>query len=91
MLRSVKYGLYAAVLAGVVGGSVAWTAGGEERHRSRGRAGATVHTTASDVGGVLRSAGYRPELARHRRAERRTRVVHDSQQDRLQARPAAAP
>lgn len=58
MLRSVKYGLYGAVVAGLVGGTVAFTTvdktvrlvvDGRER---------TVHTTASDVSGVLSDAGY---------------------------------
>ena len=58
MLRSVKYGLYGAVLAGVVGGIVAWgsvdktvtlVVDGQSRH---------IHTTASRVADVLDVAGY---------------------------------
>jgi resuscitation-promoting factor RpfB len=58
LLRSVKYGLYAAVLAGLVGGSVAWTSTDKsidlivdgEHHQ--------VRTTADSVDGVLDAAGY---------------------------------
>lgn len=63
MLRTVKYGLYAAVLAGVVGGSVAWTAGEKSVTVLVDGQASTVHTTASDVGGVLRNAGY--DLSSH--------------------------
>ncbi len=58
MLRSVKYGLYGAVLAGVVGGTVAWgnidktvtlVVDGQSTH---------LHTTASRVTDVLDVAGY---------------------------------
>ncbi len=58
MLRSVKYGLYGAVLAGVVAGTVAWgnvdktvnvLVDGQSRH---------LHTTASRVSDVLVDAGY---------------------------------
>jgi uncharacterized protein YabE (DUF348 family) len=60
LLRSVKYGLYAAVLAGVIGGTVAW-------HRVDKTVAlvvdgqlTSVHTTAGRVGDVLSGAGYRP-------------------------------
>jgi resuscitation-promoting factor RpfB len=58
LLRSVKYGLYGAVLAGLVGGSVAWSSvdknvdlvvDGQSQH---------VHTTASRVQDVLAAAGF---------------------------------
>ena len=58
MLRSVKYGLYGAVLAGVVGGTVAWGSVDKtvtlvvDGHASR------LHTTASRVADVLDGAGY---------------------------------
>jgi uncharacterized protein YabE (DUF348 family) len=56
VLRTVKYSLYAVVLAGVVGGTVAWAhvdktvtvrVDGDSR---------SVHTTAADVGGALTDA-----------------------------------
>lgn len=58
MLRSVKYGLYGAVLAGVVGGTVAWGSVDKtltlvvDGHATR------MHTTASRVSDVLDIAGY---------------------------------
>jgi resuscitation-promoting factor RpfB len=58
LLRTVKYGLYAAVLAGVVGGSVAWTTAEKTVTVLVDGQASTVHTTAADVSGVLRSAGY---------------------------------
>jgi uncharacterized protein YabE (DUF348 family) len=54
----VKFGLYAAVLAGVIGGTVAWTNADKtvtlvvDGTRSR------LHTTANSVADVLRSRGY---------------------------------
>jgi resuscitation-promoting factor RpfB len=58
VLRSIKYGLYAAVLAGVVGGSVAWTTGEKSVTVLVDGQASIVHTTAADVSGVLRGAGY---------------------------------
>jgi resuscitation-promoting factor RpfB len=58
LLRSVKYGLYAAVLVGVVGGSVAWTTAEKTVTVLVDGQASTVHTTATDVRGVLGSAGY---------------------------------
>lgn len=60
MRRSLKYGLYGAVLAGLVGGTAAFTTGSNaipvhlvvDGHHQ------TIHTTASDVGGVLAAQGY---------------------------------
>jgi resuscitation-promoting factor RpfB len=61
MRRSVKYGLYGAVLTGVIGGTAAFAAAangttvdlvvdGQSKH---------IQTTASTVGGALNGAGYR--------------------------------
>ena len=61
MLRSAKYGLYGAVLAGVVAGTVAFTAGPAAktvRLVVDGKA-QTMHTNGSDVGQVLADAGYK--------------------------------
>lgn len=60
MRRSVKYGLYGAVLAGVVGGSAAWatTANGESITLVVDGQTKKIHTTASDVQGALKGAGY---------------------------------
>jgi uncharacterized protein YabE (DUF348 family) len=60
LLRSVKYGLYGAVLAGVVGGTVAWTNVDKTVHLMVDGRSQTVHTTAANVGQVLKDAGYRP-------------------------------
>jgi len=56
--RSVKYGLYGAVLAGMVGGTVAW-AGVDKTVTVRvdGQA-AKIHTSAGTVRGALDDAGY---------------------------------
>ena len=58
MRRSLKYGLYAAVLAGVVGSTVAWV--GVDKTVTVQVDGQTkqVHTVASDVRGTLNAAGY---------------------------------
>ena len=58
MRRSLKYGLYAAVLAGVVGSTVAWV--GVDKTVSVQVDGQTkqVHTVAADVQGTLKAAGY---------------------------------
>lgn len=63
MLRSVKYGLYGAVLAGVVGGTVAW--GSVDKTVTLVVDGQSTHmrTTASRVVDVLDVAGYR--VGRH--------------------------
>jgi uncharacterized protein YabE (DUF348 family) len=60
LLRSVKYGLYGAVLAGVVGGTVAWTNVDKTVHLLIDGRSETVHTTAASVGQVLKDAGFRP-------------------------------
>ena len=59
MLRSVKYGLYGAVLAGVVSGTVAWQSIDKSVHLVVDGTASTVHTTQSRVGDVLAGAGYR--------------------------------
>jgi uncharacterized protein YabE (DUF348 family) len=58
LLRSVKYGLYAAVLAGVVGGTVAWHSVDKTVALTVDGQLANVHTTADHVGEVLQGAGY---------------------------------
>ncbi|MGH8959936.1 MAG: ubiquitin-like domain-containing protein [Jatrophihabitantaceae bacterium] len=60
MLRSVKYGLYGAVLAGLVGGTVAWTNVDKTVDLVVDGRSSSVHTTAGDVGDVLAQAGYHP-------------------------------
>lgn len=59
MLRSVKYGLYGAVLAGVLGGTAAWQGIDKTVDLVVDGQSRTVHTTAATVSGVLSSAGYR--------------------------------
>jgi uncharacterized protein YabE (DUF348 family) len=56
----VKYGLYGAVLAGLVGGTVAWTTVDKTVHLVVDGQRSDVHTTAGSVGGVLADAGYHP-------------------------------
>ena len=60
MRRSVKYGLYGAVLAGLVGGTAAYASGPDGRDVALVVDGQTknIHTTASDVSSVLKDAGY---------------------------------
>jgi resuscitation-promoting factor RpfB len=58
LLRSVKYGLYGAVLAGLVGGTVAWTNVDKTVDLVVDGRSSTVHTTAGDVADVLAQAGY---------------------------------
>ncbi len=58
MLRSVKYGLYGAVLAGLVGGTVAWTSLDKTVHLFVDGHEQSVHTTAANVGDILDGAGY---------------------------------
>jgi uncharacterized protein YabE (DUF348 family) len=56
--RSLKYGLYAAVLAGVVGSTVAWVNVDKTVLVQVDGQGKQVHTVASDVRGTLSAAGY---------------------------------
>jgi uncharacterized protein YabE (DUF348 family) len=59
--RSLKYGLYGAVLAGVVGGSAAFATASSGTPITLVIDGHTkkVETSASDVAGALKDAGYR--------------------------------
>ena len=57
MHRTVKYGLYAVVLAGVVGGTVAWAHIDKTIHLKVDGNGRSVHTTAATVRGTLSDAG----------------------------------
>jgi len=60
MRRSVKYGLYGAVLAGLVGGTAAFAAGPDGTAVTLVVDGQTkkIQTTAQDVSGVLEGQGY---------------------------------
>jgi len=60
VLRSIRYGLYGTVLAGLVAGTVAW--GGVDKSVTLVVDGTStrIHTTAADVSGVLAAAGYHP-------------------------------
>ena len=62
MLRSIKYGLSSAVLAGVVGGTVAFTATGSDKtiHLLVDGRPQTIQTTAADVGSAVSQAGLHP-------------------------------
>jgi resuscitation-promoting factor RpfB len=59
LLRSVKYGLYGAVLAGVVGGTVAWGSVDKTVTLVVDGHSRSVRTTASRVADVLDVAGYK--------------------------------
>jgi uncharacterized protein YabE (DUF348 family) len=59
LLRSVKYGLYGAVLAGLVGGTVAWGSVDKTVTLVVDGQSTQLHTTASRVSDVLDDAGYR--------------------------------
>jgi resuscitation-promoting factor RpfB len=59
LLRSVKYGLYGAVLAGLVGGTVAWGSVDKSVNLVVDGQASSLHTTASRVSDVLDDAGYR--------------------------------
>lgn len=56
MQRGIKLGLYGLVLAGVIGGTVGWAGEGKSVALEIDGQTRTVHTTASDVSGVLKSA-----------------------------------
>ncbi|HEY2043120.1 MAG TPA: ubiquitin-like domain-containing protein, partial [Jatrophihabitans sp.] len=51
-----KFGLYGIVLAGILGGSLAWATGGRSVDLRIDGVDRTVHTSASDVQGVLQAA-----------------------------------
>ena len=59
MLRSVKYGLHGAVLAGLAAAPLVWTSVDKSVHLVVDGHAIAVHTTASRVGDVLQAAGYR--------------------------------
>ena len=59
MLRSVKYGLHGAVLAGLAAAPVVWSSVDKSVDLVVDGRASVVHTTASRVGDVLRGAGYR--------------------------------
>lgn len=59
MLRSVKYGLHGAVLAGLAVAPLVWTSVDKSVHLAVDGRTVSVHTTAANVGDVLRGAGYR--------------------------------
>lgn len=61
MLRSVKYGLYGAVLAGLVGGTVAWTTLDKTVSLVVDGQRSSLRTTADSVGEALGQAGYHPD------------------------------
>ncbi|WP_375480813.1 ubiquitin-like domain-containing protein [uncultured Jatrophihabitans sp.] len=59
MLRTVKYGLNGAVLAGLIAAPVLWVAVDKSVDLVVDGQGRTVHTTASNVGALLADRGYR--------------------------------
>jgi len=59
VLRSVKYGLHGAVLAGLAAAPLVWTSVDKSVHLVVDGHAMAVHTTASRVGDVLQAAGYR--------------------------------
>jgi len=58
LLRSVKYGLYGAVIAGVVSGTVAWQGIDKTVQLVVDGNASTVHTTADRVSDILHGKGY---------------------------------
>jgi uncharacterized protein YabE (DUF348 family) len=59
LLRSLKYGLHGAVLAGLAAAPLVWTSVDKSVHLVVDGQAVSVHTTASRVGDVLQAAGYR--------------------------------
>jgi uncharacterized protein YabE (DUF348 family) len=59
VLRSFKYGLYGAVLAGLVAAPVVWNTVDKSVHLVVDGRSQTVQTTAQQVGEIVRSAGFR--------------------------------
>jgi uncharacterized protein YabE (DUF348 family) len=57
--RSIKYGLYAAVLAGVLGSTIAWVGVDKTVTLKVDGQALQVHTTAASVRGVLAGSGYK--------------------------------
>lgn len=76
MQRSVKYGIYGAVLATVLGGGVAWATSDKAVTLQVDGTTKTIHTTAADVRGALADAGYKP-AAHDLVAPSPTAKVHD--------------
>jgi uncharacterized protein YabE (DUF348 family) len=89
VLRSVKYGLYGAVLAGLAAAPVVWSSVDKSVDLVVDGRTTAVHTTAADVADVLRDNGYRvtrhdlvaPSLSAHvkdgaRIVLRRGRLLH---------------
>ncbi len=58
MRRSIKYGLYAAVLAGVLGSTIAWASVDKTVTVQVDGQSTQLHTVASSVKGALADAGY---------------------------------
>lgn len=63
MLRSVKYGLHGAVLAGLIAAPVLWTTVDKTVHLTVDGKATTVRTTASNVGDVLDDRGL--QVSKH--------------------------
>lgn len=59
MLRSIKYGLYGALLAGLVAVPIAWNSVDKTVNLVVDGRSSTVQTTAQSVGEVVRDRGYR--------------------------------
>ncbi|MGH3445557.1 MAG: ubiquitin-like domain-containing protein, partial [Nocardioidaceae bacterium] len=59
MLRSIKYGLHGAVLAGLIAAPVMWNSVDKSVHLVVDGKPSTVQTTAAQVGQVLSANGYR--------------------------------
>jgi uncharacterized protein YabE (DUF348 family) len=57
--RSMKYGLYAAVLAGVLGSTIAWASVDKTVTVEVDGQSTQLHTVASSVKGALADAGYK--------------------------------
>ena len=58
MQRSIKYGLYGAVLASIVSGPIAWSSVDQTVRLVVDGTARSITTNASDVAGVLHAAGY---------------------------------
>lgn len=63
MLRSIKYGLYGAVMAGLIAAPVVWSSVDKSVHLVVDGRSSTVSTTAGSVGGVL--ADRKLEVSQH--------------------------
>ncbi|MGN6606033.1 MAG: ubiquitin-like domain-containing protein, partial [Jatrophihabitans sp.] len=83
MQRTIKYGLTGAVLAGMIGATVAFSSNDRVIHLVVDGQQRTVTTEASTVAGVLRSAGYHL-TARDLVAPAPSAAVHDGSRIVLQ-------